>query len=168
MAASVLSNSWVLFKKTGLMNTMLLKNIYTCRKFLLSAIYCLIFLQSKDSLERKHEIICFMFRNTFFHKNTVGEGSAQNLQCTKKKCGSAKSDVSKVLFPDIGKITKHWLVIYPMPGNNATLRINFTDLRKWNFVRSLFETVLRKWYTCLWIKLGWKQLNWFPYQITNK
>ena len=42
----------------------------------------------------------------------------------------------------------HWLVIYPMPGNNATLRINFTDLRKWNFVRSLFETVLHKWYTC--------------------
>ena len=31
-------------------------------------------------------------------------------------------------------------VIYPMPGNNATLRINFTDLRKWNFVRSLFGT----------------------------
>ena len=29
MAASVLSNSLVLFKKTGLMNTMLLKNIYT-------------------------------------------------------------------------------------------------------------------------------------------
>ena len=31
-------------------------------------------------------------------------------------------------------------VIYPISGNNATLRINFSDLRKWNFVRSLFET----------------------------
>ena len=36
------------------------------------------------------------------------------------------------------------LVIYHMPGNNATLRIDFTDLlRKWNLVRSLFETVFR-------------------------
>ena len=48
----------------------------------------------------------------------------------KEKRGSAKSDVSKVLFPDKGKITNRRLVIYPMPGNNAALRINFTDLRK--------------------------------------
>ena len=49
----------------------------------------------------------------------------------------------------------HWpgnlrsgLVIYLRPGNNATLRIDFTDLRRWNFVRSLFERVFQKWYTC--------------------
>ena len=36
------------------------------------------------------------------------------------------------------------LVIYSMPGKNATLRINFSDLSKRNFVRSLFETVFRK------------------------
>ena len=101
MTASVLSNSLVLsvlFKKTDLMSTMLLKNIHTCRKFLRR--------EEKNSLERKHEIICFMLRNNFFHKNTVGEGSAPSVAL--KKCRSAKSDVSKVLFPDIGKITNRF------------------------------------------------------------
>ena len=45
-----------------------------------------------------------MFRKTFFHKNTVGESEAPSL-LQKKKRRSAKSDVLKVLFPDIGKIT---------------------------------------------------------------
>ena len=76
MTASVLSNSLVLsvlFKKTGLMSTMLLKNIHTCRKFLRR--------EEKNSLEKKHEIICFMLCNNFFHKNTVGEASAPSLGC---------------------------------------------------------------------------------------
>ena len=32
------------------------------------------------------------------------------------------------------------LVIYPMSGNNVTLKIDFTDPRKRNFVRNLFFT----------------------------
>ena len=59
--------------------------------------------KEKNSLERKHEIICFMFRNNFFDRNAVEE--QRTLTALKKKRGSAKSDVSKVLFPDIGKIT---------------------------------------------------------------
>ena len=51
-------------------------------------------------------------------------------------------------LPAVLQCCLHWLVIYPTPGNNATLRISFTDSRKWNFVRSLFETVFGKWYTC--------------------
>ena len=35
--------------------------------------------EEKNSLERKHEIICFMFRNNFFHKNIVGEGKKKNV-----------------------------------------------------------------------------------------
>ena len=31
-----------------------------------------------------------------------------------------------------------WLVIYPMSGNNATLKTDFTHPRKRNFVRDLF------------------------------
>ena len=45
-----------------------------------------------------------MFLNNFFHKNTVGESEAPSL-FQKEKRRSAKSDVSKVIFPDIGKIT---------------------------------------------------------------
>ena len=45
-----------------------------------------------------------MLRNNFFHKNTVGESKAPSL-LQKEKRRSAKSDVLKVLFPDIGKIT---------------------------------------------------------------
>ena len=60
-------------------------------------------------------------RNNFFHKNTVAESETPS-QLQKEKRGSAKSDVSKVLFLDIGKI--------PVTGNNATLKIDFTDLRK--------------------------------------
>ena len=49
-----------------------------------------------------------MFRNNFFHKNAVGERGAPSL-LQKEKRESAKSDVSKVLFPDIGKITNPYL-----------------------------------------------------------
>ena len=45
-----------------------------------------------------------MFRNNFFHKSTVGESETPSL-LQKEKRRSAKSDVSNVLFPDIGKIT---------------------------------------------------------------
>ena len=45
-----------------------------------------------------------MFRNNLLRKNTVGESGAPSL-LQKEKRRSAKFDVSKVLFPDIGKIT---------------------------------------------------------------
>ena len=48
-----------------------------------------------------------MFRNSFFHKNTVGESEAPSL-VQKKKSRSAKPDVLKVLFPGIGKITNRY------------------------------------------------------------
>ena len=37
------------------------------------------------------------------------------------------------------------LVIYPMSGN--ALKIDFTDLRKWNFMCCLFNILDPKWYT---------------------
>ena len=46
-----------------------------------------------------------------------------------------------------------WLVIYPMPGNNAMLAIDFTDLRKWNFVRSLVGKMIRNDSTVLWMNV---------------
>ena len=45
-----------------------------------------------------------MFRNNLLRKNTVGESGAPSL-LQKEKRRSAKFDVSKVLFPDIGKVT---------------------------------------------------------------
>ena len=45
-----------------------------------------------------------MFRNNLLRKNIVGESGALSL-LQKEKRSSAKFDVSKVLFPDIGKIT---------------------------------------------------------------
>ena len=48
-----------------------------------------------------------MLRNIFFHKNMVGENSPPS-RFLKEKRRSAKSDVSKVLFPDIGKITNRF------------------------------------------------------------
>ena len=45
-----------------------------------------------------------MFCNIFFHKNNVGENDPLSL-LLKEKSGSAKSDVSKMLLPEIGKIT---------------------------------------------------------------
>ena len=63
--------------------------------------------EKTKSLEREHEIICFMFCNIFFHKNTVGADEAPSSLLQKEKRGSAKSDVSKVLFPDIMKNNMH-------------------------------------------------------------
>ena len=45
-----------------------------------------------------------MFCNNFVYKNTVGESEAPSL-LQKEMPRSVKSDASKVLFPDIGKIT---------------------------------------------------------------
>ena len=45
-----------------------------------------------------------MFRNSLLSKNTVGESGGPSL-LQKEKRRSAKFDISKVLFPDIGKIT---------------------------------------------------------------
>ena len=45
-----------------------------------------------------------MFRNNFFPKSTVGESETPSL-LQKEKRRSAKSDVSKVLFPELAKIT---------------------------------------------------------------
>ena len=45
-----------------------------------------------------------MFRNNFFPQKHYGR-EKRTLADSKKKRGSAKSNVSKVLFPDIGKIT---------------------------------------------------------------
>ena len=45
-----------------------------------------------------------MFHNNFFNKNTARESEAPS-PLLKEKRRSAKSDVSKVLFPDIGEIT---------------------------------------------------------------
>ena len=36
-----------------------------------------------------------------------------------------------------------------MLGNNATLKIDFTDLKNWNFVRSIVGIMDPKWYTSI-------------------
>ena len=56
--------------------------------------------EQTNSLGSEHKNICFMFCN----KNTVGESEVPSL-LQKEKRRSSKSGVSKVLFPDIGKIT---------------------------------------------------------------
>ena len=66
--------------------------------------------REKLCVKQKCIIICFMLRNIFFHKNTVGENSP--LWFLKEKRRSAKSDVSKVLFPDIGKITNQGIIVW--------------------------------------------------------
>ena len=47
-----------------------------------------------------------MLRNIFFHKNMVRENSPPS-RYLKEKRWPEKSEISKVLFPDIGKITNH-------------------------------------------------------------
>ena len=49
------------------------------------------------------------------------------------------------------------LVIYPMLGNNATLKIDFTDPRNRDFVRSLFDMLMRN--DTLVIELSTYQVN---------
>ena len=66
--------------------------------------FCPVKRQEKtNSLVRKHKIIRFMFRINLLRKNTVGESGAPSL-FQKEKRRSVKFDVSKVLFPGIGKI----------------------------------------------------------------
>ena len=60
--------------------------------------------EKTNSLVRKHKFIRFTFRNDLLRKNTVAESGAPSL-LQKEKRRSAKFDVLKVLFPDIGKIT---------------------------------------------------------------
>ena len=74
----------LLFMKTGFINTILLKiNLYIQE---VSSLSYLFFdfspvkrWEKTNSLERVHKVICFMFRNKFFHKNTVGESVASSL-----------------------------------------------------------------------------------------
>ena len=49
-------------------------------------------------MDNKRKIICFLFRNNFFHKKTFGENVASSL-LQKEKHRFAKSDVSKLFFP---------------------------------------------------------------------
>ena len=69
-------------------------------------------LEKTSSLERERKITCFMFRNNVFHKNTV-RCTVVVERCTlgvsKERRRSVKSGVSKVLFPDIGKIPNCFL-----------------------------------------------------------
>ena len=58
--------------------------------------------EKRNSLDREHENIFFMFTIIFSIK-TAGECETP-LLLKKKKGRSEKSDVSNVLFPDIGKI----------------------------------------------------------------
>ena len=92
----------LLFIKTGFINTY---NTFKINLYIqeVSSLGYLLFefapvqrQENTNSMEIEHEIICFMFRSNFFHKNTVGE---------KEKRGSAKSDVSEVLFFKNVKIT---------------------------------------------------------------
>ena len=53
--------------------------------------------EKKNNLERKYKIICFMLRNIFFHKKTVGESGAPSLLQRQKsgKIWCFKSVISK-------------------------------------------------------------------------
>ena len=62
-----------------------------------------LYVKGRKRENRKSFVSCFAIN--FFHKNTMGKGSAPTL-FQKENRRSAKSDVSKVLFPDIGKITR--------------------------------------------------------------
>ena len=100
------------FIETGFINIILSKINFISSKFLLSAICSLIFLQSKGGKRQtpwientKTFVSCFAI--IFFHKNTVGECEIPSL-LQKENRRSGKSDVSKVLFPDIGKITNRY------------------------------------------------------------
>ena len=63
--------------------------------------------EKENSSERKPEITCFMFHNSFLPEELYGREMAPSL-LQKKKGESLKSDVSKFFFPDIGKTTNHF------------------------------------------------------------
>ena len=74
----------LLFMKTGFINTILLKiNLYIQEVSSLSYLFfdfsAVKRWEKTNALERVHKVICFMFCNTFFHKNTVGESVASSL-----------------------------------------------------------------------------------------
>ena len=114
----------LLFIKTGLINTI-------PKKFLLSSIWSLIFLQSNSG---KRETLWTEIGKTFvsyfaifFSIKSLWERTVDShfrcvLAASKEKCGSAKSDVLKVFFPDIGKITNH------QRGRPPTLYCSATEL----------------------------------------
>ena len=92
----------LLFIKTSFLNTILLKiNLYIQKvssfSYLLLDFSPVKRWEKTNSLEREHEIICFMFRNNFFYENTVGESEVSSL-LQKERRGSAKSDISKCYF----------------------------------------------------------------------
>ena len=71
--------------------------------------FLFVFFKEKLFVKKKCIIICFMLRNFFFYKNIVLENNPPS-RLLKENRRSAKSDVSKVLFPDIRKITNlPWL-----------------------------------------------------------
>ena len=101
----------LVFIKTGFINTILSKiNLYIQE---VSSLRYLLFYfspvkrrEKTNPLERQRKVICLMLCNNFFSIRTLCERESEApSQLQKEKRGSAKSDVSKVLFPDIGKIT---------------------------------------------------------------
>ena len=97
-------NALLLFRETGFINKK-----YASRKFILSAIFSLIFFSQKA--ERKtlsrDKTRNHLFRDVFY-KETVGESGSPSL-LQNEKHGSSKSDISKVLFSGIGKITNQFI-----------------------------------------------------------
>ena len=79
------------------------------------------------------------------HMTQLMHGNQHSKYPKKNKKQSARNSETKK--------SKVRLVIYPMSRNNTSLKIDFTGLKKWNFMRSLFWYILdRKWYTCvLWM-----------------
>ena len=101
-----------LFDKVGKKSAALLKLTQTARKFFLLAN------SGREKLFVKKKciiiyILSFMLCNIFFHMAVmVGENSPPS-RFLKQKHRSAKSDVSKVLFPDTGKITNPTTQMFP-------------------------------------------------------
>ena len=102
----------LLFIKTGSINTILLKTnsyikeVSSLSYFLLD--FSLVKREENRELFREKTRNHLLFVSQyFFRKSTMGENSAQSL-VQREKHGSAKSDVSKILFPDTGKITNRF------------------------------------------------------------
>ena len=96
----------LLFVKVGSINTILLRTnsyiseVSSLSYFLLD--FSLVKRREKKELLREKTRNHLLFLSQyFFHKSTMGEKSARSL-LQREKHGSTKSDVSKILFPDIG------------------------------------------------------------------